>query len=230
MDNNNAIGADETLCDEFKEVSGINGRRARKIAAEKFETAAEKLHKGHKALNRTLTGGFVLTLIAVILAALALRQFVFEPTLVDGESMENNLMNGERVAVSKAAYWFSEPKRGDIVIVHYPGREGRFVKRIIAFGGETITIRQGYVLIDGKRLDESAYAGDWYGKITRLIDTRGNKNGEYTVPEGYVFVMGDNRNVSHDSRAIDVGPIANEQVLGKAFAVIWPVSGIRGIK
>ncbi len=230
MENTNAIGAERSFTDEFEEITGINNKRTRKIAAEKFETAAEKLHKGHKALNRTLGGGFLLVLLAVILAALAMRQFIFEPTLVDGESMENNLMNGERVAVSKAAYWFHEPQRGDIVIVHYPGRQGRFVKRIIAFGGETISIRQGYVLIDGKPLDESAYAGDWYGRITRLIDTKGNKNGEYTVPDGYVFVMGDNRNVSHDSRAIDVGPIANEQVLGKAFAVIWPVSGIRGIK
>ena len=204
-----------------------NERKIGKKLMARFETAAEKLHKRHSQYNKSMTLGFILMLAAVIVGALALRQFIFEPTLVDGESMETTLMNTERVAVSKTAYWFSEPQRGDIVIIHYPDRTERFVKRVIAFGGETISIYHGDVLINGEPLDESAYAGDWYHQITRLIGTKGAVNGSYTVPEGYIFVMGDNRNVSHDSRASDVGPIPLEQVIGKAVAVIWPISGFR---
>ena len=107
----------------------------------------------------------LLTLLSVIIGALALRSFIVEPTIVDGESMQTTLMDGERVLVEKVSYWFNEPQRGDIVIVRFPNRNECFVKRIIAFGGETIEIRDGFVYIDGKMLDETEYAGEWYGKI-----------------------------------------------------------------
>lgn len=229
MEKNNLLDAREQAADGIEDVLTFADKRTVGAVNAKFTAAAERMHRNHPALNRTLTTGFVLVLLAVVIAAFAMRQFLFEPTLVDGESMETTLMNGERVAVSKAAYWFREPQRGDIVIVHYPNRQGRFVKRIIAFGGETITLNNGYVMIDGKKLDESAYAGDWYGNINLYISTHGSVNGVYTVPEGHVFVMGDNRNISHDSRSADVGPIANEQVLGKAFAAVWPLSRFRWI-
>ena len=198
-----------------------------KKAMSRFEKESERMHKRHPGFSSTFNLGFILMLAAVVIAALALRQFIFDPTIVDGTSMEQYLHDHERVAVNKTAYWLHEPERGDIVIVHYPDRTERFVKRIIAFGGETISIMDGYVYINGQKLDESAYAGDWYGNITRLVTTVGSVNGVYKVPEGYVFVMGDNRNLSHDSRARDVGPIANEQVLGKCVAVVWPLGAIR---
>lgn len=167
----------------------------------------------------------MLTLLSVIIGALALRSFIVEPTIVDGESMQTTLMDGERVLVEKVSYWFNAPQRGDIVIVRFPNRNECFVKRIIAFGGETIEIRDGFVYIDGKMLDETEYAGEWYGKIRPSMRVRsvGSINGVYTVPEGCVFVMGDNRNNSHDSRAEDVNAIPIENVLGKARCRIWPL-------
>ena len=208
----------------------MTDNRISKKTMGRFQKQAERMHKNHKGFSTIFNLGFMLMLAAVVVAALALRQFIFEPTLVDGTSMEQYLHDMERVAVNKTAYWFHEPNRGDIVIVHYPDRSERFVKRVIAFEGETISIKEGYVYINGERLDESAYAGDWYGHVTRLIDREWTTTGEYTVPEGHVFVMGDNRNVSHDSRAKDVGPIPNEQVLGRCVAVVWPISSVRGIK
>ncbi len=207
--------------------SGIGAAKVSKQMMRRFEKQSERLHKQHKGFSDTFNLGFLLMLAVVVVAALALRQFVIEPTLVDGTSMEQYLHDTERVAVNKTAYWLHEPERGDIVIVHYPERTERFVKRIIAFGGETISIKNGYVYIDGEQLDESAYAGDWYGHITRVIDSRWTNTGEYTVPEGHVFVMGDNRNLSKDSRSSQVGPIANEQVLGKCVAVVWPIGSVR---
>lgn len=202
-----------------------------------FVKASLALHKRHHSVNKTFNLDFLLLIIGALIAAFALRQFVFEPTRVDGKSMQPTLMNRERVLVEKVSYMFSKPKRGDIVIVHYPDRTQRFVKRVIALGGETIEIRSGYIYINGERLDESAYAGDWdsYGKIIKGVRCLGSENGVYTVPENHYFVIGDNRNDSHDSRddydpAYNVGAIPAEQVLGRGVAVVWPIAAIRGVK
>ena len=130
-----------------------------------FSDAVDKLHKKDSSYRNISYFRFLLTLLSVIIGALALRSFIVEPTIVDGESMQTTLMDGERVLVEKVSYWFNEPQRGDIVIVRFPNRNECFVKRIIAFGGETIEIRDGFVYIDGKMLDETEYAGEWYGKI-----------------------------------------------------------------
>lgn len=190
-----------------------------------FGKKSENLHLFHKEVNRTLTMQFCIVMLAAFIAALALRAFIIEPTKVQGTSMETTLINGERLAVEKISYLFNEPQRGDIVIVHYPRSRDRYVKRVIALAGETVSIEDGYVYINGKRLDETAYAGDWYGNIVQRSDYYSS----YTVPEGCVFVMGDNRNDSTDSRSIKVGAIPLEQVLGRAMFVVWPVKSIRGI-
>ena len=195
-----------------------------------FAKAAETLHKKHTEINRTFTLPFFLMLACVVVAAFALRQFIAEPTMVDGPSMETTLMDGERVLVEKVSYWLHEPRRGDIVIVKYPDRWERFVKRIIALPGETIEIKlDGFVYINDERLDESAYAGDWYGRIRKTVETVGSVDGRYTVPEGHYFVVGDNRNVSHDSRDDDVGPIPAVDVLGRVRAVVWPINKLRSV-
>ena len=195
-----------------------------------FIKAAEVLHKKHSELNRTFTLPFLLMLACVVVAAFALRQFIAEPTMVDGPSMETTLMDTERVLVEKVSYWLHEPRRGDIVIVKYPDRWERFVKRVIALPGETIEIRpDGFVYINDEKLDESAYAGDWYGRVYKKVETVGSVDGKYTVPEGHYFVVGDNRNLSHDSRDDDVGPISAVDVLGRVRAVIWPINKLRSV-
>ncbi|MCH5278489.1 MAG: signal peptidase I [Christensenellaceae bacterium] len=222
---------EEANASPIRIVNSISMDQLTKKQRERFGGAAEWLHKCDRSYKITTTAYFILYLMCVVIGAFALRQFFFEPTVVDGESMQNTLMNGERVFVEKVSYWFDEPQRGDIVIVHFPDRTECFVKRIIAFGGETISIKDGYVYIDGQLLDESAYAGDWYGRIRddMKIKCEGSVNGTYVVPYGHVFVMGDNRNWSHDSRAVDVGAIPLEQVLGKARFVVWPISEARRI-
>lgn len=195
-----------------------------------FKNAADEIMGRDSRYTTTVYLHFAMKLICVVLAVVILRIFVFEPNYVDGESMQPTLMDRERVFVEKVSYWFNEPKRGDIVIVHFPERSELFVKRIIALGGETIAIRNGFVYINDKQLDESEYAGDWYGNIYRTVHTLGSVDGSYTVPYGCVFVMGDNRNESHDSRAQDVGPIPIEDVVGRAVSVIWPLNRIRPAK
>ncbi len=192
-----------------------------------FSKAADALHKKHTELNRTFTLPFFLILACVIIAACAVRAFIAEPTRVDGRSMRYTLLDRERLFVEKVSYWFTEPERGDIVIVRYPDSNAIFVKRVIALPGETLEFKDGAVYIDGEKLDESAYAGDWYGHIWLDFSYYNLPYTSYTVPQGHYFVMGDNRNDSKDSRHPEVGAIEAGSILGKVRAVIWPLRSIR---
>jgi len=129
---------------------------------------------------------------------------------VEGPSMEPNLWAGEKVLIGKVEYYFSKPKRGDIVIVRFPDRDEDIIKRVIATQGERISVSGGSVFINGVKLVEP---------YTQALADRDSP--EVTVPPGTIFVMGDNRNNSHDSR--DVGPIPLSDVLGRAYDIVWPL-------
>lgn len=200
----------------------------------------ELLHKKDEGYRSSSNWHFILYLAGLIIAVLAIRAFVFEPIKVDGTSMCKTLQDGERCFVEKVSYWFASPKQGDIVIVHFPGRGSTtFVKRVIATAGQTVEIvpddskgsAGGYsVLIDGERLDESAYSDGFMIDANRnytLINYKGSSS--CTVPEGCVFVMGDHRTDSHDSRSYDVGPIPLSDVLGRVRGVMYPFSSIRPV-
>lgn len=158
---------------------------------------------------------------------------------VDGSSMTPNLTDQELLLVNRNAYsdvdlnrildyipgidrdepwviWeFDPPERGDIVVFDPPnGDDKPYIKRVLALEGETISIRDGSVFVDGIELDEP-YIRDG---ITECV--RGESSCEWTVPEGSVFVMGDNRRNSTDSRTF--GPVAVDSVIGKALVTYWP--------
>lgn len=157
---------------------------------------------------------FFVSLAFLIVLAFGIRAFLAEPIRVDGDSMYPTLLDGEHMFVEKISYWFDEPTRGDIIICYYPGYTESCVKRVIATGGETVEIRGGTVYVNGQPLDESAYWNDFvlgdYGPVT--------------VPEGEVFVMGDNRNGSKDSRNPSVGTIPRNKIVGRVRAVFLPLS------
>ncbi len=186
-----------------------------------LRNAADALHEKDDAYKRDSDRHFMLSLIIVVAIAFAIRLFIAEPVRVDGESMYPTLLNDERMFVEKVSLWFSAPKRGDIVICYYPGYTVSCVKRVIGLPGDTISITDGIVYINGEELDESEY---WHYRGEIDLDM-----GEVTVPEGSVFVMGDNRNDSKDSRAWGVGAIPYERITGRAHYVIWPLSAARGI-
>lgn len=132
---------------------------------------------------------------------------------VDGFSMMPSLQNGEFVLVNRLAYRFSGFQRGDIVVFHFPlDLQQDLIKRVIGLPGETVSIRNGVVLVDGQRLEEP------------YIAASPMYTGEWTVPEGSLFVLGDNRNDSSDSHSW--GLLPQEDVIGKAILVYWPVSNI----
>jgi len=150
-------------------------------------------------------------LIAVVLAFL-IRGFVVETFVVIGPSMEPTLHDAERLFVNKLIYRFQLPDRKDIIVFGYPRDPQRdFIKRVIGLPGETVEMRDGRVYIDGTFLDESYVAFPDHHSTT----------GPITVPEGHIFVLGDNRRNSEDSRYFGSVPIAN--IRGKAFLLYWPL-------
>jgi signal peptidase I len=174
--------------------------------------AASGRNKGN-SLTREIIEWVVCICLAVILA-LAVHTWVGQIVTVDGPSMQPGLWTGEKVLMGKVEYWFSKPKRGDIVLARFPDSDQNFIKRVIATGGDLIAINNGAVYLNGKKLDEP------------YIPTAINADmQELKVPDDYVFVMGDNRNDSTDSRV--VGAIPLSMVEGRAYALVWPVGNAK---
>ncbi|MEG1997202.1 MAG: signal peptidase I, partial [Clostridiales bacterium] len=152
-----------------------------------------------------------LVIIAFAIAFL-LRAFVFEVTQVEGPSMSPTLVTDDKLITSKLAYTFGQPQRGDIVVLDAPDAEGQYyIKRVIGLPNERITIKDGRVYINDLNLTETY--------LTQLL-TDGDV--DLLIPEGYYFVMGDNRGDSRDSRMESVGLISKNALDGKAVFRIYP--------
>jgi signal peptidase I len=158
-----------------------------------------------KALREVL-----LTVVPALFIALFVNVFVAQASMIQQNSMEPNLHENERVIIEKITYRFVHgPRRGDIVVVDIPGQEIPLVKRVVALPGEKIAVRGGRVFINDQPLDEP-----WVEKYG------GRDYPPTVVPPLHVFILGDNRGVSHDSRAI--GPVHVDQIVGRVWFVYWP--------
>ena len=156
---------------------------------------------------------WVVSIVAAVVMALLIRTFIVELYIVDGPSMRPTLQHEERLIVNKFIYRVRNPEKGEILIFKYPRDTSRdFIKRVIATGGDTIEIKDGRVYVNDQMLKE-----DYILEKTRT------EYPKVTVPEGTVFVMGDNRNNSDDSRFADVGFVPLDLIKGKAVVVFWPL-------
>ena len=165
----------------------------------------------------TLRDYLVLIAIALSIAILFTR-FIAIRSVVDGSSMNPTLTDRDNVLVNRVTYAFSEPQRFDIVVFELKSEPGTFyIKRVIGLPGETVTIRDGEVYINGARLE-----GDVYGNAP--VRRPGRAAEGVTLGEGEYFVMGDNRNNSLDSRFNEPGSIQKHQLIGKVLLRIWPLS------
>lgn len=178
--------------------------------------------------------------IEVFVSALAIvvimLSFVLRIATVKGHSMERTLSDSQVVVMSNMFY---TPSQGDIIVIQQNGGyfETPIVKRVIATGGQTLSIdfEKWEVKVDGNVIDESSYVyfrntsmdvEEYYSVYDAYLDT----NGVMTVPEGYLFVMGDNRNESSDSRSIYVGFVRESEVLGKVIFRMFPINKIGAVK
>ncbi len=156
---------------------------------------------------------WILSFVIAVGLALLLRFYVFDFVIVDGSSMENTLYSGEIVFLEKISYRLHEPEQGDILVCHYDEGRKNYVKRVIAEPGDELLIKSSDVYVNGVKLDEP------YIKEPMSPDGM-----EIVVPEGSVFVMGDNRNDSLDSRIPWIGPVPLERVRGKVVWLFLPFS------
>lgn len=199
---------------------------------------------GNKSRQKDRLGFFrelPFLLLVAFLLALLVKTFLVQAFFIPSASMEPTLQIGDRVLVNKVVYHLHPPGRGDVIVFEDPhplpephrnlasafmrwlveglgvstSSHKDFIKRVIALPGETIEIRRGRVLIDGKRIREPY--------LNELEDLR--DYGPHRVPAGSLFVMGDNRNNSNDSRGT-LGDIPRDKVVGEAFVTIWPPSRV----
>ena len=184
-------------------------RELRRLRAE-----AEQQYENMKGARFYRNVDFLLYILVVILSALVIRAFLFEPIRVEGDSMVPTLIDGEHMLVEKISYWTREPVRGEIIICYYPGYTESCVKRVIGLPGDSISIYDGYIYVNDRQLKEMSY---WNGRILGDMET-------VVVGQRQVFVMGDNRNGSKDSRNPSVGNIPYHKVVGRVVAVIWPLN------
>ncbi|HEY52563.1 MAG TPA: signal peptidase I [Caldilineae bacterium] len=154
------------------------------------------------------------TILPAVLIALMIHLFLAQATRVEGYSMEPTLHGQERLVIEKLSFHFHPPERGDIVVLRVPeyGKE-MLIKRVIGLPGDTIAVENGQVILNGETLVEDYINGP----------VRGNY-GPMVVPPDSVFVMGDNRNNSNDSRAF--GPIPYDNIVGRAWIRYWPLQEI----
>ena len=161
---------------------------------------------------------WAVVLVGAVLVALVLRASLFQAFWIPSESMETTLLTNDRVLVNKVSYRLHDIHRGDIVVFERPDQDPGairdLIKRVIALPGETVEASEGSVYINGQRLDEPYLDPD---VVTEDFPPT-------IVPEGEIFVMGDNRSNSQDSRWF--GTVSEERVVGRAFVLFWPIGRV----
>ena len=187
------------------------------------ETGDEPISAGPRPGRRAARSAaeWVLVVVGAVVAALLVKTFLFQAFRIPSESMVPTLLVGDRVLVNKLSYRLHEVHRGDVVVFSRPdqledpsGTEPEdLIKRVVAVAGDTVVARDGVLYVNNQPLVEP-YVQEGTGTF-RLDEA-------VTVPEGQVFVMGDNRENSQDSRYF--GPIPTESIIGRAFVRMFPFS------
>lgn len=160
------------------------------------------------------------TLILAAAAFVVVYMFLFRPFEVKGESMYPNLHDSEYLITNVIAQRLGDPQIGDIIVFKAPNEPDKdFIKRVIGVEGDSVSINEGLVYLNGEKLDESAY-------LDSSVRTYGGsflKEGDsVTVPPGYFFVLGDNRSYSSDSR--EWGFVPKENIIGNSIFIYWPIN------
>lgn len=186
------------------------------------EDNKEEAPEQEQSIWRSL-GGTLLYLLVIVLLTWVIVTFVGQRTKVDGHSMEPTLSDGDNLIVDKLSYRFRDPERYDIIVFPYQHAENTYyIKRIIGLPGETVQVIDGYMYINGKKLDEH------YG--AEVMEDPGIAAEPIKLGDDEYFVLGDNRNHSSDSRVESVGVLTRDMLIGRAWVRIYPFNKIGVIK
>jgi signal peptidase I len=188
-----------------------------------FQTSQETRRERRRTTSRKRGGGvlefLIILLVSFVLVFGFVRPFVVEAFYIPSESMIPTLRVGDRVLVNKFIYRFAEPERQDIVVFESVEGGGEdLIKRVVGVPGDEISVRGGKLLVNGERQREP-YVNTRFPDRSFAAAT--------TIPKGHVFVMGDNRANSRDSRYF--GPVPEEKIEGEAFLRFWPPDRIGGL-
>jgi signal peptidase I len=205
-------------------------------AANLGDTGSNGSRKSPSNANKEITEWIKALAIAGLLVFI-IRWLLVSPFIVDGPSMQPNFWNRERIIVNKILYDIRKPERGEVIVFHVPDQGRDFIKRVIGLPGDTVQVEGDTVYINGTPLEEN-YLKDAYEKAhaegvlyNRNDPSRSNfPNSEFpdgVVPEGMLFVMGDNRPNSEDSRMIGYIPIS--EIVGRADLIFWPLKDFKFI-
>ena len=147
-----------------------------------------------------------IAIVAIVIVGIV-NGFFLQMILVEQNSMLPTFESGERVLLNKSAYWFNDVQRGDVVVFYLESADSNYIKRVIGLPGDTVTIANGDVTVNGEVLVEDYISESTQGEFS------------ITVPENKYFVLGDNRNLSVDSREESFGCITKESLLGKVIII-----------
>ena len=171
---------------------------------------------------------WVFVVVVAIGAAMLIRVFLFQQYYIDGPSMQTTLMPEDRVLVNKMSYKLHDIHRGDVIVFDRVTNEVQhddLIKRVLGLPGETLEIRSCVVYINGVQVEEPYLNPEQTSQIEPSARCGSHTDmAPVVVPDEQVFVMGDNRVQSLDSRDPNLGPIDTDKVRGRAFVVIWPAS------
>ncbi|WP_276352525.1 signal peptidase I [Cohnella caldifontis] len=221
--------------------NGANSETGEPGGTDAGDRSPEEPAAPRKQESSRLAGELVEWIKALAIAGLlvfVIRWLLVSPFIVDGPSMQPNFWDRERIIVNKIVYDIRKPKRGEVIVFHVPDEGRDFIKRVIGVPGDTVKVDGDKVYINGQQIEEpylkAAYdaahaAGNDYNSAGQWWDDFPNsQNPDGKVPEGALFVMGDNRSNSEDSRTIGFIPLS--RVVGRADLVYWPLPDFHFIK
>lgn len=163
--------------------------------------------------------------LVVVITVLIIRNFLIQPFLVSGASMEPNFSSGDYLLIDAVSYRFRQPERGEVVVFHYPGNKGAFyIKRIISLPGERLIINDGAITIFDKDYPQGFVLEESY--LPATLETSGKK--EVILKENEYFVLGDNRNYSFDSRSW--GTLQKTEIVGLVRLRLWPFNKVMAVE
>lgn len=195
------------------------------MTEQSIPTEAPEVHPVTKALR-----DWFLVVLLALGAALLVRVYVLQQFYISGPSMESTLYGNNRVLVNKLSYRLSSISRGDVVVFdRVTTSDGTvshddLIKRVIALPGDTLEIKNCTVIVNSKPIVESYVDKDVLGLVDPVNRCRVANLPTQTIPAKKIFVMGDNRPESFDSRSF--GPISESLIVGRAFAIVWPFNRI----
>jgi len=185
---------------------------------------------------------WIVVIAAAVVVALVIRTFVAQAFYIPSESMEPLLQRNDRVVVDKLTYDFDDISRGDVIVFEKPASApgsdiADLIKRVVGLPGDSVVVDGGVVYINGSLLEEpylpeGTFTGQGSGTPQPGSTGPAPRCGvadPCVVPDGYVFVMGDNRSNSKDSRWTDLGYVGSDQLVGRAFVRVWPLDRLGGI-